>query len=362
MDRGRAVTGRTRRTCAIVAAALAMIIGGCAPVASPADKAGAPAEAPIKLVLGTPDPEGPPGTGALRHFAAEVASRSGGRITIEISFKAGGDAPETEAIVIDRVREGSLDLGWVGTRAWDGQGIDAFAALQTPFLIRDYGVMNAVMASEVPARMLGELGGVGLSGLGMYPDQLRHPLGFREPFLTLDDFDGATLRVPASRLSDEIIRSLGATPAHLDGQAAGDAIASGEVVGAETSIGNAAAFPAGSFLTMNVTFYPKFFSLFATSERLGALSPTTRALLEAAADETLAYVLAEDPEAADIAAFCAIGGVLVNAKPAALERIVAAADPIRQSLMADPDVAGYMSSIEELAGVSTAPPLTVCPA
>ena len=343
---------------------LALVIGGCGGTVS-GDKAGGN-EQPITLTLGSPDSEGTPGTDALRHFVQQVADLSEGRITVELRWNVVGDAEDPEGDTIRAVLNGTIDLGWVGTRAWDGQGVVGFSALQAPFLIDDYGVLDAVLKSDVPAPMLTELDGIGLTGLAVYPDQLRHPFGFDAPFLTLDDFAGAGLRVPDSQVSDAVIRALGATPLHLNGGAFGEAIDNGEVVGAESSIGNvmngnAGIMPTGAYMTMNLTFYPKLQTLFAETGRYASLSASTRSVLETAAGETLTYLLGQDPEGADVEGFCEVGGTLVNASPSDLEEISAAAEPVTRSLEVDATVADYIARIRELKASTTPAPLAVCP-
>jgi TRAP-type C4-dicarboxylate transport system substrate-binding protein len=354
-------TGQTLRALPLLLVALA--IAGCSGMAL-GDKAGG-GEPPITLTAGSPDPEGTPGTEALRHFAAEVSDLTGGRVTIQVLWSA-SDGPDVEADLIRRVRDGELDLGWVGSRAWDGQGIVGLSALQAPFLVNDYSVMDAVMTSELPGRMLARLDGIGLKGVGLYPDQLRHPFGYRKPFLTLRDFTGTALRVPTSQVSDAVISALGATPLHLDGNAFGEAIDSGTLDGAESSIGNvmmgnAGILPTGAYMTMNLTFYPKLQTLFAASDHYSSLSADTRSALERAAGSTLAYLLSQDLEQGDVAAFCEVGGHLVNSTPADLEEIAAATEPVTRSLEADPTVADDITRIRELKASATPAPLTVCP-
>jgi TRAP-type C4-dicarboxylate transport system substrate-binding protein len=341
---------------------LALAVTGCGGT-TPRDKAGGGEQ--VRLTLGSPDSEGTPGTDALKHFAARVADLSGGRITVELHWNVTDD-PDPEGDVIRQVRDGRLDLGWVGTRAWDGQGLVGFSALQAPFLISDHGVLNAVMTSDLPDRMLTELDTIGLVGLGLYPDQLRHPFGFRTPFLTLADFSGASLRVPDSQVSDAVIRALGATPEHLNGSAFAEALDKGTVAGAESSVGNvvngnAGILPTGAFMTMNLTFYPKVQTLFAAADRHSSLSTSSQSILKAAADETLIYLLGKDLEAADVKAFCELGGRLVNASPRDLEEIEHAAEPVTRTLEADGTAAGYIARIRDLKSSSSPAPSTLCP-
>ena len=53
--------------------------------------------------------------------------------------------------------------------------------LQAPFLIDSYPLLGAVLASPLPGQMLAGLHQAGFTGLGLYPDQLRHLVGFRKP-------------------------------------------------------------------------------------------------------------------------------------------------------------------------------------
>ncbi len=350
----------TRLPAAAVATAILLALVACSSSPVGGDKAGG-AEPPLMLTIASPDDEGTPGTQAIRHFAEQVSNRSGGRISIRVEWSAAGSATDFEGEVIRQVLDGEQDLGWVGTRAWDRQGISGFSALQAPFLISDYAVLDAVMRSEIPGHMLAELEGIGLTGLGVYPDQLRHPLGFRHPFLALEDFDGAQIRVPSSNVSDDILRSLGAVPVHLNGPPMEEAIASGELAGAETSIGNASSLPQGGYMTMNVTFYPKLFTLFAASDRYRDLSEATQSVLQAAADDTLAFLLTGDLERSDIQAFCELGGTLVNAEANEVDRMIAAAAPVRREMEADPQVAAYLGEIVTIRSVAPAPSATVCP-
>lgn len=343
--------GAGGRPVVAVAVLLAALVSGCN-TGTVGDKAGSD-EPPVELVLGSGDAEGGPGTEVMRNFASRVADRSEGRVTVKIVWNAAGDATNAEGEIVRQVRDGELDLGFVGTRIWDGEGVRGLSALQAPFLIDDYAVLDAVLTSDLPQQMLAELPSVGMTGLGMYPDQLRHPLGFGAAFLSLRDFKGVTLRVPNSHVSDAVMTALGATPVHLSGEALAMAIESGDLAGAETSIGNALSLPTGSYLTTDVTFYPKVFTLFAASNRYSSLSDEARSILESAAADTFTYVLGQDLERADIDAFCALGGKLVAAPTHDVEALVAAAEPVTRSLEADPTVASYIERIRELKAMTS---------
>jgi TRAP-type C4-dicarboxylate transport system substrate-binding protein len=351
-------------------AALSMLAAAACSGSVPAiaDKAGG-GEPIVTLRLATPDPDGGPESAALKYFAGQAADRSSGRLQVEIHFEAVGDATDFEAAIIDKVRDGTFDLGWVGARAWHAQGVRSLDSLLAPFLIDGYPLLDRVVSGPLVPEMLSGLGSAGFAGLGLYPEQLRHPIGFRKPFLSLRDFAGAQFRVPGSDPSDRLIRALGAVPIHANGAALSKAIADGKVDGAESSVGNAAPFPARSIMTSNVTFYPKTTTLFMAAARQASLSVKARAALDTAAQRTLALVLAADPEGQDVIAFCGTGGRLVLASDSDLQGIVAAGASAYGELEKDRSTKAMIqqiqtmkasvSSVSSVSSASPAPP--TCP-
>ena len=179
------------------------------------------------------------------------------RIMWEVT-QATNPEPATAALV----RAGTVDLGWIGARAWDTLGVRSLQALQAPFLIDSYPLLDAVLRSPMASDMLAGLNRAGYTGLGLYPDQLRHPAGFRKSLASLRELRGARIRVPASRASEALFRALGAVPVHLNGSAFSDAVSAGTVDGVDASAALAAKF-GGQFLTGNITLYPKTNTLFA---------------------------------------------------------------------------------------------------
>jgi len=337
----------TRQSAALIGFGFLVSILAACGASSPVDKAGA-GDPPLTLRLGTPDGVGTPGSTTLAEFAARVADLSSGRVTISIVFHAAGTETDFEAAIIRDVRNGTLDLGWVGTRVWDTQGISAFQALQAPFLISSYPLMNKVLASSLPGKMLSGLEPAGLIGLRLYPDQLRYPLGFRNPFLSLHDFAGARIRVPTSNASDDLMRALGAVPAHLNGLALNEAVGNGDLAGAESSAGSAAQFPPRSFMTINLPLYPKVSTLFAATVRFASLSATVQAELNAAAQQTLSAALVDDLETIDLAAFCQAGGGVVMATDSDLREIVTAAAGVTRALEVNASTIAYVNQIETM--------------
>jgi len=224
-----------------MAAGLTACSGG-----APRNKAGGPPP-PVAVTLGTPDyPSVSPEFQDIGYFARQVHQLSGGQMNIRVLWGVAGEATDFEQVTVSLVRDGKVDLGWIGARAWDTLGVRSFQALQAPFLIDSYPLLDAVIKSPMATQMLAGLNQAGFTGLGLYPDQLRHLVGFRKPLASLRDLRGARIRVPPSRASEALFRALGAVPVHLNGSAESDAIASGTVDGVDASAGYAATIGGGS--------------------------------------------------------------------------------------------------------------------
>src|SRR5262245_48918145 len=138
--------------------ATAALIGGCGSV----DKAGGeppPHPRVLRLANFNPTPA------ELEPYAREVARLSKGRLQIECANDWRKDHPRGEAGVIEDVRTGKVDLGWVGARAFKPKGIAAFDPLIAPFEVTNYATEEKVLRSPVAAEMLGEVDKAGVHGV-----------------------------------------------------------------------------------------------------------------------------------------------------------------------------------------------------
>ena len=174
------------------------------------------------LSLGSRDAGSDPDTPIAEYFAAQVKKISGGKLRIHVVLDAAGDdVPDTEARIVRMVRDGRLDLGWIGARVWDELGVTSFQALQAPFLIDSYPLLERVTTGPLAREMLAGLKRDDVVGLALVPELLRHPVGLKRPFLSPSDFAGARIADFPSRASDSLLRALGATPVHLSNTAVG---------------------------------------------------------------------------------------------------------------------------------------------
>jgi len=351
---------RSGSAIAAVGVAFALAMAGCtAAPGSPGDKAGG-STSTVTLTLGVTDPKGRPTTPTVEFFANQVAEQSKGSVRLEVSWNAGEGTTDGEQFIARKVKSGALDLGWIGSRAWDTEGVTSLQALQAPFLITDNKLLSAVASSPMATDMLAGLKAAEVEGLGLYPDQFRHPVGFRKPLASVQAFKGARIRVLTSNASDALIRALGAEPVHLNGNAYQQAISDGTLTGVDASLGLAPALH-GSILTGNLTFYPKVDTLFAGQQALGKLDSLQQQALRAAAQRTVAHVLENLPATEDAGPFCSGGGRVVAATERDAHALEAAAQPVYRQLEEDSQTAAFISQIRALkAGIPAPTQLTQC--
>ena len=284
---------------------------------------------------------------------------SGGSIDVEVAWETVPWNPESEQTLATMVSDGEIDLALVPTRAWDELGVTSLRALQAPFLVDNLELLNAIVGSELADEMFAGLDTLGVEGLALWPDSLRHPLGFERPLLTAADFDGAQLRVPTSDASFRLVRAIGAEPVAAD---LGAGVPAG-IDGAETAFSLGRDLPALGTFTANITFYPKVNALVANDEMLDSLSDDQRDVLRQAATDTTAYAVDTNPTEHDLAEqYCADGGSVALADAADLAELAELAAPVLAELEADDTTRRIIGEIRELKSTVAADPATAAAA
>ena len=360
---------RTAKHVSILVAMVGFGLAGCSSGTDDAtDPAGsASTAAPITLRLGAADPQGRPDTPVVEGFAAAVEDLSDGDMRVEVEWEAAGSSgtpDDYEQGVVGLVQDGELDLGWVAARVWDTVDVPSFQALQAPFLITDQELLTEVLASPIADEMMAGLDEAGVVGLGMYPDGLRYPLGYAAPMASLEDFDGAAIRLVPSEATKSLIRALGGRPVYgLNGDELDAAIAAGDVDGTEVSLGLAPIIAQdvapGSVITGNVVLFPRVNTLFAAQDVMASLSDEQEAILAAAAEEAYAHTASATTE--DFGAFCEADGEVAVASEAEVAALQRAARPVYGMMEADPQTATFIDEIREVKdGVTPAETPTSC--
>jgi TRAP-type C4-dicarboxylate transport system substrate-binding protein len=349
------------KTGAIVVVVSTLLAAACSSTGDEPSPTQPPTSDPVLIRLGTGDPRGFPDTPVVEGFADAVEELSDGGMRVEVVWRAADDVSVPggfEQGVVQLVQDGELDLGWIAARAWDTVDVTSFQALQAPFLITDHELLTEVLASPMADEMVAGLGDVGLVGLGLFPDGMRYPLGYTAPMTSLQDFEGADIRLVPSEATEALVRALGGRPVYgLAGDALDAAIKNGDIDGTEVSLGLAASIaPEGSVVTGNVVLFPRVNSLFAGADLMASLSDEQEGILVAAAED--AYAFATSTVTEDFPAFCDAGGELVTASKADVAALERAAKPVYGMLDADPQTKAFIDEIQGLKegqGVGEAP-------
>jgi TRAP-type C4-dicarboxylate transport system substrate-binding protein len=342
-------------------AVAALSAAGCGGSGSP-DKAGGEAT-PITLRLATPDRAGFPGANLIAYFADDVRRRSHGSIRIIVTYNAAGDGPQWDQRVAGLIRIGKFDLGQVPSRAWDVLGVRSMQALQAPFLLQTpMQVQRVAEDAQLQSTMLAGLRPLGITGLALVPESLRHPFAFRGMLRSLHDFSGASIRAPRSDATWAILRALGARPLDLEGAAFRRGAADGTVTAAESDLAQAAAtLPAPATATSNVTFFPRVDTLVVNTRVFAGLSTADRATLKQAAADAVAWAPHSNPsESAAAQTFCRDGGRVVLASPHDVATLVSATQSVTVALERDPPTRALITRIREVAGAPSTARAPIC--
>lgn len=345
----------TTKSIAILMTVVALASAGCAATSDSggADKAGgtrATTVLRLATVFGSDDPTQEP---LLRWFAARVAALSHGRLEVRPVFNVGSPRADQEQQVVRSVRNGRDQLGWIGSGGWDELGVRSFQALQTPFLITNYALADAVVDGRVGHRTLAGTRSAGVVGLALVPGPLLHPGTKTRPLGSARDFAGVRFQVERSRATDALLHAFGAVPVHAGALTIRHG---GELVSFDNpGVGV-------SWMTGDVVLDPGFNTLFANP---GALRHLDRLQLAALGEAARALVPESErrtpsEQTAAIGACHRSGITIVTASRSDLAALVRAAQAVTATLERDPNTKHLIEEVEKLkASEPPAPPLTV---
>jgi TRAP-type C4-dicarboxylate transport system substrate-binding protein len=320
-------------------AAIALLVLAAGAGCSGGDKAGGSGGI-VTLRLASDDPRDAPASQQIKEFARQVRRLSDGRLRIHIGWEANGSGSRHpragDQKTARKVMDGRYALAVVPARAWDVLGVTSLQAIQAPFLVNSDALVDKVASDPVAERMLAGLDDVGIVGLALWPEALRHPVGFHHPLRSLSDFAGKGIRAPRSELTWAILRALGAQPVDRVGDEMGPEIDSGKLSGAEAEIGLVRDLPRPGTLTANVTFFPKVNTIVANRAAFDRLTDDQRETLRKAAGETLDHVVASRPTDVEAARSECGGRVhIVVASDADIRGLVRATRPVIARLQRD---------------------------
>ncbi|MFT4109335.1 TRAP transporter substrate-binding protein [Propionicimonas sp.] len=348
----------SRRLAAMAATLLLVAGGGC--TASGSKAGGIEPEVVLRLAL--VENTNAPYASAVRGFADRVGNLTDGQVRVELDFEAIGWTSASEGTIADMVRDGRTDLALVPPRAFDTVGIGGFEALQTPMLIDTPELAGAVATGDLAARLLDGLSDDGVVGLGLLYEGLRRPLATKGALTEVGQFRGLSIRVPPSGMSEELFRTLGATPDHADSHTIDSTGTPFALVETEFDLA-ITDFRHGSTVTANVVFFPKYDALLANPAVFERLSDSERQALRDAAGETAAAsVRTSSDDEALAARFCAAGGHVALMSAGQLDAMRRAVAPVVDRLRSAADSGATVAAIESLARTLSLPGWDVPPA
>ena len=318
------------------------------------DKGGGDTE-PVILSLAVWDQPGRQAEQAALDLVALAPELSGDSISVSEPHWGAADAA-------DLVRSGQVDLAILATREWSPHGVTSFDALEAPFLIDSDTLAAAVATSDVANVAMAGLGELGVTGLAIWPEDLRHLYAFGpfgRSFTTPGDFEGATILGISGDYGRELITTLGGQLyeefVQNDSQTGDRAIdsQSGALDGMVTGLWGAGLSTdqiAHAFVAGDVVLFPKFQMLVANAESLKRLTHEQRAAFDVTVAEVHRLALGRQFTEAELAAgICELGGTVTEAGPEALEALRAAAAPLLDKMAANLVMGGVIGRIGELA-------------
>jgi TRAP-type C4-dicarboxylate transport system substrate-binding protein len=204
---------RNRHGSVLTAALLATVVAACtsAPTAASNSSGGETTSAGVSspLVLRLAGPEA--ADGYVDEFVAAVDQLSSGSIKIELVENTRDPDINIEQQYIEDAKANRFDLVQVAARAWDVAGVNVFRPFVAPFLITNYDLEQAVIASPTADAALAGLAPVGLVGIALVPGGMRHPVGSTKPILALADLAGAHVAIVPSGVAQQTFQAFGAT-------------------------------------------------------------------------------------------------------------------------------------------------------
>jgi len=335
--------GRSNPVRALSTALLAVTLAGTAVGAQAPKEGSAPEPVVLDLLVGYASDGWP-----IDLFKSKVAELSGGQLEIRSATSS-----PSEASVAEGVLSGDADLGHVFARGLDGIGAKGFQALLAPFVANDAELLRAVATGPIGAEILAELAEHDLEGLAIVPGHRRFIVGLGKPFVSLEDFAGATINVPETASNFALIRALGAQPSGADWNTLEEAEAAG-LDGVITSI-NSTGYP-GMVVTGNLAVQAVPGVWFASAATMAELSPEHREILRTAALAAQAAVLDGFEITESSVVPCSAGARIVTASDEDIAAIVAAAEPVIDEMASDPVTASFLQRIAALKTETTPAP------
>ena len=318
--------------------AAAALLGGCSGASEPT------AQREVHLTLTTYDEDNTPGAALVHHFVDEVKALDP---DISITVRFHGSPQEPDAVTA--VSNGSADLAMVASRAFDSAGVTTLQALNAPFLIDSNELANVIATSDLVPDLLGGLGGIGVVGLAIAPEGLRHLFGRDTAPVAAGDLRGATVRAPQSQAVWSFLAKAGATPIFDDTRPYDFAESQFDQAPVAKAAGNVTLFAKYDVIGLNAKTASKLSTAQVDTLRRAATRAATWAVGNVASDRVMAK------------AFCEHGGQIAHASPNQLKQWRALGDAVVDNLRSVHATSELIDAITTMkTRVPATPPAETC--
>jgi TRAP-type C4-dicarboxylate transport system substrate-binding protein len=284
-------------------------------------------------------------------FAALVAKDSGGHLRLRTIYY-NARSTSVDVTVALALQAGKLDVGDVGSRAWESLGIGAFRAYQAPFLVTSRELLDQAVTRPVASGVLATLQLAKLTGLAIVPDSIRYLFSTR-PLTTPAQFFGAKIRVNVSETTKEAVESLGAVPVTdiASGPAAIQALRDGQLtaIEADPELAMGEYVHVAPYVLVNAPLFAKTTTLAASSAVLAKLPAADAGWLQEAARQAAAGQANAAADRMDWASMCGAGLKPLAVTPSQFDALHNAETPTYADLSSDPQTTLAIDRIGEMA-------------
>jgi tripartite ATP-independent transporter DctP family solute receptor len=193
-----------------------------------------PAMAATTLTLGHGAAPGNPRTVAAAKFAELVASKTSGRVKINV---AGSETLGSDAAMLTSLRTGALDFT-ANSQGATSALVPELAALGLPFMFSDTQRAMTVLNGPIGAALDKRFEAVGVVPLDWWDNGIRHLTNSKRKVTTPAEVKGLKVRTPADPMTIDIFQALGASTEQIAFGELYIALQQGVVGGQENPLAN----------------------------------------------------------------------------------------------------------------------------
>ena len=332
-----------RRAVVPIFLALTLLAAAC----GAGNKAAGPTRATELVITNNFGPDGVRTARAAGRFMDRVKQLSKGKLVINVVTGAFA----TNGHEVADVAAGHADLGWSGTRVFDGLGVKALGVLHTPFLIDSFELQDAVLRSEIAKSLRAATKPLGVETLAILGDGLRFPAAANKPLVSVSDWKQARVWLLDSEPQAAGVEALGGRVIH------GGDIRQMLVDKAAEGLEDmwvyyvpSADYLYAPYITPNVVLSPRTTALFANPAAMARLTAAQRGWIHAAADDAAAWSRshADDGIADYMRDACKYGARIALASADDLAALRHAVEPVYAAFRANPLTSANLAAIEAL--------------